>query len=75
MAQTGAEGMTAQCVVPFDPNAGTSSDAHRHQCEVMFVSNLPDKAARRQYLAGVEKFRGKVATARIVDDLKLMVPK
>ena len=61
--------------LPTNPFTGEVSEQHRHQCEVMFVANLPDKDARRQYLAGVEKFRGKVATARIVDDLKLMVPK
>ena len=61
--------------LPTNPFTGEVSEQHRHQCEVMFVAHLPDKDARRQYLAGVEKFRGKVATARIVDDLKLMVPK
>lgn len=41
------------------------TEAHRHACEVRYVMGMPDLGARRRFLAGVERRRGKAAADRL----------
>jgi hypothetical protein len=48
-----------------DPRGHTYTEAHRHACEVRYVLSMQSKDRRRDYLAGVEKARGKPAADRL----------
>lgn len=48
----------------------TSSEAWRHQCEVLHVVAMPTRAQRAQYLDGLEKWRGQAAAQRLRDDVR-----
>lgn len=43
----------------------TYSEAHRHQCEIRHVANLPNDSARNRYLTGVHEKRGELAWKRL----------
>lgn len=42
-----------------------NSEQYRHECEIRYVLNLPDRKARGDYLVGVEKVRGRAAAMRL----------
>ena len=45
-------------------------EPERHACEVRMIAALPDKDARRKWLADIAKLRGKEARDRIIAGLK-----
>lgn len=47
----------------------TSSEAHRHACEVRYVMALPTRYERTRYLEGIEAKRGKPAAERLRADV------
>lgn len=48
----------------------TSSEQHRHACEIRFVISLPSASKRKAFLDGVEQKRGKAAADRLRDDVE-----
>lgn len=52
------------------PGRDDATEAYRYDCEVRHVARLPDKEARREYLAGVARFRGQAAADAIIAGLR-----
>lgn len=58
-----------RCLRRVNDRGPTYTEEHRHACEVRYVLAMPDKQARRAYLDGVEKKRGKQAADMLRDDV------
>lgn len=50
----------------------TWTEQHRHECEVRHVGTLPGHEARREYLDGVERKRGKAAADALRADVRAL---
>lgn len=48
----------------------TASPEWRHECEVCFVLELPNKTARHHYLAGIAQRRGEPSAQKLRDDVQ-----
>ena len=48
----------------------TWTEQHRHECEVRHVCGLPGHEARREYLDGIERKRGKPAADTLRADVR-----
>lgn len=55
-------------ILPAPAAPDTASEAYRHECEIRFVANLPNDAARNKYLTRVHEKRGEAAWKRLRED-------